>query len=104
MARSAANNATQSDDAVGFFFFEEGFGNDRNFESAGNADEIDARRTGVELDFLDSIFDESVGKFGVEFRSYDCDPDFAPGNGAGFWWNDGRHAGLGMSWREGFVN
>lgn len=104
MSGSPPNDASERNDAVGFLFFEESLGNDGDFKSAGNADKIDSRRSGIKLNLLNSIFDESVGEFGIKFGRYNCDPYLAPGEGPRFWWNDGRHAGVGMIGRGGFVN
>ena len=67
-------------------------------------DEVDTGSIGIELDFLDRVFDKSIGKFGIEFRCYDGNPHLCAGEGTRFWWNDGRHAGIGMSGGEGIVN
>lgn len=104
MSGSPPNDTAERNDAVGFLFFEESLGNDGDFKSAGNADEIDSGSSGIELNFLNSILDESVGEFGIKFGRYNGDPNLAPGEGPRFWWNDGRHAGAGMIGRRVFVN
>ncbi len=66
MGGSSADDAAEGDDAVGFFFFEKDLGDDGDFVSARDTDEVDAGLGREFLDFVGGVFDEGVGVFLVK--------------------------------------